>query len=331
MNKGMTTGASRRAFACRDHNGIAQIVAARICNLPIKAGAIRSAQRKKYKLSARSCPGGCPTGSVDAPGGRRRDARASSRGARRFRDALPCGARSWLRHGDLRSVDPHIHRGLIHLHQVSHLHPDPDRTSRLLENAGLLRFQGACRVDRADAPPGLLVFLEERPQPTIRYGTQNGDRILGDRMLVPLYCRPCPQQCPGVRVMSTTTSTTRATPTPSSLASSTKFKTFAITFAIVGPVIYMVGLFFNWPLFTFHPATNRIALGWEAARSGEGPNMTWYGWTATTLLAGSVVSFLATLLPETVTRKIPLILVWLIPFLAIPYLAWDLRQWWFHP
>ena len=89
--------------------------------------------------------------------------------------------------------------------------------------------------------------------------------------------------------------------------------------------------FFNWPLFTFHPATNRIALGWEAARSGEGPNMTWYGWTATTLLAGSVVSFLATLLPETVTRKIPLILVWLIPFLAIPYLAWDLRQWWFHP
>jgi hypothetical protein len=50
-----------------------------------------------------------------------------------------------------------------------------------------------------------------------------------------------------------------------------------------------------------------------------------------TLLAGSVVSFLATLLPEAVTRKIPLILVWLIPFLAIPYLAWDLRQWWFHP
>jgi hypothetical protein len=131
--------------------------------------------------------------------------------------------------------------------------------------------------------------------------------------------------------MSTTTSTTRATPASSSLASSTKFKTFAITFAIVGPVIYMVCLFFNWPLFTFHPATNRIALGWEAARSGEGPNMTWYGWTATTLLAAGVMSFLATLLPETVTRKIPLILVWLIPFLAIPYLAWDLRQWWFHP
>jgi hypothetical protein len=131
--------------------------------------------------------------------------------------------------------------------------------------------------------------------------------------------------------MSTQTATTRTTPATSSWASSTKFKTFAITFAIVGPVIYMVCLQMNWPLFTYHPATNRIAFGWEAARSGEGPNMTWYGWTAMTLLVATVVSFLATLLPESVTRRIPLILVWLLPILAIPYLIYDLRQWWFHP
>jgi hypothetical protein len=131
--------------------------------------------------------------------------------------------------------------------------------------------------------------------------------------------------------MSTQTATTRTTPATSSWASSAKFKTFALTFAIVGPVIYMVCLQMNWPLFTYHPATNRIAFGWEAARSGEGPNMTWYGWTAMTLLVGAVVSFLATLLPESATRKIPLILVWLLPILAIPYLIYDLRQWWFHP
>jgi hypothetical protein len=130
--------------------------------------------------------------------------------------------------------------------------------------------------------------------------------------------------------MSTATNT-RATPATSSLASSTKFRTFAVTFAVVGSLTYLVCLFFNWPLFTFHPATNRFALGWEAARSGEGPNMTWYGWTAMALLVGSVVGFLATLLPESTTRKIPLTLVWLIPILAVPYLAWDLSQWWFHP
>jgi hypothetical protein len=131
--------------------------------------------------------------------------------------------------------------------------------------------------------------------------------------------------------MSTPTATTRTSPATSSLASSTRFRTFVITFAIVGPVIYMICLQMNWPLFTYHPATNRFALGWEAARSGEGPNMTWYGWTAMTLIVGTVVSFLATLLPESMTKRIPLILVWLLPILAIPYLIYDLRQWWFHP
>jgi hypothetical protein len=131
--------------------------------------------------------------------------------------------------------------------------------------------------------------------------------------------------------MSTPSVITRAAPATSSLASSARFKTFAITFAIVGPVIYMICLQMNWPLFTFHPATNRIALGWEAARSGEGPNMTWYGWTAMALLVGGVLSYLATFLPESITKRIPLILVWLLPILAIPYLVYDLRQWWFHP
>jgi len=132
--------------------------------------------------------------------------------------------------------------------------------------------------------------------------------------------------------MSTdTATTTRAKPATSSLAASTKVRTFVFTFAILGPIIYNVCLYFNWPLFTFHPATNRIAWGFEAARSGEGPNMTWYGWTAMTLVLGGVLSYLATFLPEHVTKKIPLTVAWLLPWLAIPLLIWDLRQWWFHP
>jgi hypothetical protein len=131
--------------------------------------------------------------------------------------------------------------------------------------------------------------------------------------------------------MSAPTATTRAAPATSSLASSTKFRTFVVTYAIAGTLIYLLCLQMNWPLFTFHPATNRIVWGWEASRSGEGPAMYWYGWTATSLLAGAILGFLATLLPESVTRKIPLILVWLLPILSIPYLIWDLRQWWLHP
>jgi hypothetical protein len=131
--------------------------------------------------------------------------------------------------------------------------------------------------------------------------------------------------------MSMPTATARATPATSSLASSAKFKTFAITFAVVGTVIYLLCLQFNWPLFTFHPAMNRLEWGWGPGRSGEGPAMYWYGWTATTLIVSTIVGFLATLLPESAAKKLPIILVWLLPILAIPYLIWDLRQWWFHP
>jgi hypothetical protein len=131
--------------------------------------------------------------------------------------------------------------------------------------------------------------------------------------------------------MSTSTASTRTKSATSSWATSARFKTFAVTFAITGTVIYLLCLQFNWPLFTYHPAVNRVELGWGPNRSGEGPAMYWYGWTATTLVAGTVVGFLATLLPESATKRIPLILVWLLPILAIPYLIYDLRSWWFHP
>jgi hypothetical protein len=125
--------------------------------------------------------------------------------------------------------------------------------------------------------------------------------------------------------------TSRARASTAPVATSAKLRTFVLTFSTVGPVAYLVALYMNWPVFTYHPATNRFAWGLEAARSGEGPNMTWYGWTLTALLTAAVLGFLATLLPERIAKRIPLSLVWILPWLAIPFLAWDLRQWWFHP
>ena len=71
--------------------------------------------------------------------------------------------------------------------------------------------------------------------------------------------------------------------------------------------MYLLCEWFNLPLFTYHPGTNRVDFWWAAARSGEGPAMYWYGWTVLSLLVGLVVGLLATLLPESVTRKIPLV------------------------
>jgi len=129
--------------------------------------------------------------------------------------------------------------------------------------------------------------------------------------------------------MTTTTSTPSATrSSPASLAASARFKTFAIVFSLTAPVVYVACELFSLPLFTYHPATNRVDLGWAAGRSGEGPAMYWYGWVATMLIACTLLGWLATLLPERLINKIPLALIWLLPILALIPLAWALMPFW---
>jgi hypothetical protein len=130
--------------------------------------------------------------------------------------------------------------------------------------------------------------------------------------------------------MSTITATNSRT-APSSLAASRKFKAFATTFSITGPVAYCVIQYFNWPLFTFHPATDRLVWGYEAARPGEGPNMLWYGWTVTTILIAAGFGIVAMMLPARISGKLPLALVWIFPILTIPYVIYSLMPWWTHP
>jgi hypothetical protein len=129
--------------------------------------------------------------------------------------------------------------------------------------------------------------------------------------------------------MSTTTTTTsRATqPTPA-LAKSSKFKTFATVFSITAPVVYCLVVFFNYPLVTYFPGDNRLAWGAQASRAGEGPNMLWYGFTATAVIIAVLLAIIAMMLPERITRKIPLSLVWILPILAIPYVIYSLNAWW---
>jgi hypothetical protein len=128
-----------------------------------------------------------------------------------------------------------------------------------------------------------------------------------------------------------TTAATNSRAAPSSLAESSKFKTFATTFSITGPVVYCTTQYFNWPLITYHPATGRLVWGYEAARAGEGPNLLWYGWTMTTILIAAALGIIAMMLPERISKKIPLALVWIFPILAIPYVIYSLMPWWTHP
>ncbi|MEW6454949.1 MAG: hypothetical protein AB1490_30205 [Pseudomonadota bacterium] len=114
----------------------------------------------------------------------------------------------------------------------------------------------------------------------------------------------------------------------SALASSEKFRTFVVVFAITGAALYVICDFAGLPLFTFHPATGRLEWGYALPRRGEGPVMYWYGWTVTTLIGAGILGGLATLLPAGVTRKIPLSLIWLVPILAVPPLIYSLMPFW---
>jgi hypothetical protein len=112
------------------------------------------------------------------------------------------------------------------------------------------------------------------------------------------------------------------------LAASARFKTFAIVFSITAPILYVLCELLSLPLFTYHPATNRVDLGWAPGRSGEGPAMYWYGWTATMLIVSTALGWLATLLPERAINKVPLALIWILPVLALAPLAWALMPFW---
>jgi hypothetical protein len=133
--------------------------------------------------------------------------------------------------------------------------------------------------------------------------------------------------------MNTTTTVTTAAPTAaarsrSSLAASVKFKNFAVTFAIGATLMYLACEWFNLPAFTYHPATGRIDLGWAAGRSGEGPAMYWYGWTTVSLGVGFVVGLIGMLLPESIAKRFPLFLIWLLPILIMIPLAYSLMPFW---
>ena len=70
--------------------------------------------------------------------------------------------------------------------------------------------------------------------------------------------------------MSTTATASKTTQPASSLAASPKFRAFATTFSISGPVIYCLVQYFNYPLFTYWPAVHRIVWGFGPPSADTG-------------------------------------------------------------
>ena len=89
------------------------------------------------------------------------------------------------------------------------------------------------------------------------------------------------------------------------------FAAFAIVFAIVFPVAYVIVAEVNYALFTYHPAVGEWGAGVQKAQ--DGPAMYWYGWLATTGMIAGVAGAAACLLPEAVTRRLWSGWTWVVP------------------
>ena len=126
----------------------------------------------------------------------------------------------------------------------------------------------------------------------------------------------------------TVTTPVQVTAAPSSLAASKTFRTFALVFAIATPIIYVVCEMRNWPLFTYHPGTNRFDWFFAPPVRDEGPAMHWYGWTLNAVIGSAILGGIATLLPQRLQERIPYNLVWILPLAAVPLLVYALRYYW---
>ena len=111
-------------------------------------------------------------------------------------------------------------------------------------------------------------------------------------------------------------------------AASERRRTFALVFGVSFAVLYVVCDMAALPMFTYHPGSDRIELGFTRARPDEGPAMYWYGWIATSAIGASLLGLAAALLPEQVGRKIPLALAWIVPIVLLPVLIYSLKFYW---
>jgi len=105
--------------------------------------------------------------------------------------------------------------------------------------------------------------------------------------------------------------------------SSPRFPVFAIVFAAVYTVAYLIAMEKNYALFTYHPALEEFGLLVE--RPKEGPAMYWYGWMATAGIVALVAGLVACFVPERVTKRLWSGWSWAVPVAVMFVLGYLLR------
>ena len=97
------------------------------------------------------------------------------------------------------------------------------------------------------------------------------------------------------------------------------FPVFSVAFAL----IYLACVQYNLAPFTYHPEIMQWGLGVQPPR--QGPAMYWLGWLTTATLGAAALGALSLLVPVSLTRRVWVGFVWLVPVLVIAAFVYILR------
>ena len=102
------------------------------------------------------------------------------------------------------------------------------------------------------------------------------------------------------------------------------FSFLAVIFTVVYTVAYVIAVWKNYALFTYHPAINEIHAGVQ--KTIDGPAMYWYGWMATAGIAAAVACLIACIVPEHLAKRLWSGWSWVIPLCVLLVFAYLLRS-----
>ena len=76
----------------------------------------------------------------------------------------------------------------------------------------------------------------------------------------------------------------------------------AIVFAVVYTIAYVIAVWKNYAVFTYHPVPGTVV--WGVEKPIDGPAMYWYGWITTAAIVASIACLLAYVVPERLSSRV---------------------------
>jgi len=101
-------------------------------------------------------------------------------------------------------------------------------------------------------------------------------------------------------------------------------------FSVAFAVLYLLTMYFNWPVFTYAPKLRQFFPLRFAPAPSQGPGMYYYGWLVTVGVGAAVIAVVVAYLEEKSGRRVPASLTWAVPPLVALVILYILLPWFTH-